>query len=527
MRFLGFDISRRGEPSAPEAQAPGLPVAARRQALMRGRAVSKRSFEAGTTDRLSKTWSTADLSDNMALRSKLRAMRGRSRTWSRDTEYGRKFLAMCQTNIVGSGGFALKVNCLNDAGKPDKADSARIKAAYARQAKRGQFDVTGKLSERLFDTLAVRMVARDGEALIRLVEGRDRGNHGCQLQLLPGHLLDEEHNRDLPGGARIRMGVEFDAFMKPVAYHLRQVPQAGDMHGVTSQRYIRVPASEIIHLFLAEDAEQWRGVPWAYAALRGAWQLDKFDEAALVAANVGASKMGFFRQIDPEAGPPMGAAEGDGEEGVGPEGPEFITSAEPGEFSVIPDGYQFENFNPDYPNGVYEPFSKSVQRRMSAGLLVSYHGLTGDLREVNFSSIRQGTLDEREIWMLLQSWYIETVKEPVFTWWLGHAMVRDAELSRLPPSKFDKFNRPEFTGRRWGWVDPKADVQANRESVALRTKSRAQIIREGGGDPDTVWAELEEEEARGMTPPQAPGAAKEAKDDDDGDDEAAAEAEDK
>lgn len=514
MRIFGFDISRRGEPShAGEPIPAGLPVAVRRQALMRGRGTVKRSFEAGTTDRLSKTWSTADLSDNMALRSKLRSMRGRSRTWARDTEYGRKFLALCQTNIVGSAGFSLKVDCRNDAGKPDKADSARIKAGYSRFGKRGQFDVTGKLSERLFDTLAVRMVARDGEALIRLVSGRDRGIHGCQLQLLPAHLLDEEHNRDLPNGARIRMGVEFDAFMKPVAYHLRQMPQSGDMHGATSQKYIVVPAAEIIHLFLSDDAEQWRGVPWAYAALRGAWQLDKFDEAALVAANVGASKMGFFRQIDPEAGPPMGSSDGD-EDDAGAEGPEFITSAEPGEFAVIPDGYQLENFSPEYPNGVYEPFSKSVARRLAMGLLVSYHGLTGDLREVNFSSIRQGTLDEREIWMLLQSWYIESVKEPVFSWWLGHAMMRDTDLSRLPQSKFDKFNAPQFTGRRWGWVDPKADVQANRESVGLGTKSRAQIIRDAGDDPETVWAELEEEKKRGFKPPQAPGAAPAADPDD-------------
>lgn len=520
MRFLGFDISRRGEPVAvAESQPVGVPVSQRRQALMRGRAFpAQRSFEAGTTDRLSKTWSTADLSDNQALRTKLRTMRGRSRTWSRDTEYGRKFLAMCQTNIVGSAGFALKVDCRNDAGKLDKADSARIKAGYLRWTKRGQYDVTGKLSERQFDALAIRMCARDGEVLIRQVEGRDRGIHGCQLQILPAHLLDEDHNRDLAGGYRIRMGVEFDPFMKPVAYHLRQMPQAGDMNGSTIQKYIRVPAAEIIHLFVAEDAEQWRGVPWAYAALRGAWQLDKFDEAALVAANVGASKMGFFRQIDPEAGPPMGAAEGDGEDGAGPEGPEFITSAEPGEFAVIPDGYQLEDFSPEYPNGVYEPFSKSVARRMSMGLLVSYHGLTGDLREVNFSSIRQGTLDEREIWMLLQSWYIESVKDAVFGWWLGHAMLRDADLSRLPQTKFDKFNAPLFGGRRWGWVDPKADVQADRESVALRTKSRAQIIRERGGDPDVVWAELDEEEARGMRAPNAPGAAPEAADDDAEDD---------
>jgi capsid protein len=98
-------------------------------------------------------------------------------------------------------------------------------------------------------------------------------------------------------------------------------------------------------------------------------------------------------------------------------------------------------------------------------------------------------------------------------------MLRDADLSRLPQTKFDKFNAPLFGGRRWGWVDPKADVQADRESVALRTKSRAQIIRERGGDPDVVWAELDEEEARGMRPPSAPGAAPPAADDTADDDE--------
>lgn len=491
MRILGFEIRRAAREESGRGKRPGMFRMALRAA----------GFQAGTTDRLTGTWSASDQSDNMAVRSKLRAMRARSRDFGRNNEYGRKFLALVETNIVGHVGFTLKVDCRDRAGNLDKADSKRIWNAYQRWVKVGQFDVTRRLSENMFDRLAIRMTARDGECLIRLVEGRDRGVHGCQLQLLPGHLLDEEHNEDLGGGRRIRMGVEYDAFMAPVAYHLRVLPPNADMHGVTSRVYQRVPAEEIIHVFVPIDAEQWRGVPWAFAALRGAWQLDRFDEAALVAANVGASKMGFFQQKDPEAGPPLGNADEESE-ATG----DFPDKAEPGTFDIIPDGYEFKDFNPEFPNAVYEPFHKEVARRMATGLGASYHQLTGDLRDVNYSSIRQGELTEREAWKVIQSWYIELVKVRVFAWWLARAMLRDAELKALPAAQYDKFNAPVFTGRRWDWVDPKSDVVAEREAVALGIRSRQQIIRDRGGDPDQVFAELAEEARQGMAVSR-PGAA--------------------
>jgi lambda family phage portal protein len=279
-----------------------------------------------------------------------------------------------------------------------------------------------------------------------------------------------------------------------------------DLHGSSSRRYERIPANEIIHVFVAEDAEQWRGAPWAYAALRRARQLDQFEEAALVAANVGAAKMGFLQQTDPEAGP---ISDGDGTETGGVT--DFVQSAEPGAFEKLPDGYTLKEWDPNYPSDNFDPFVKSVMRSMATGLLVSYHGVSGDLTEVNFSSIRAGTLDEREFWKTVQNFIVDTVKVPVFEWWLARALVWDPDLRGLPPAKFDKFNRPVFFGRRWEWVDPKSDVAADREAVALGIKSRAQIISERGRDPADVWAELEAEEARGLKTPARSSAAPPAK----------------
>lgn len=492
MRIFGFEIGRA------RADTPAVGAAGPRVRMMHalGHGHGARGFEAAKTDRLVAKFTKADETVNMALLNGLRLMRARSRSLARDNEYAKHFFRLVRINVVGHTGFTLKVNCLDDRGQRDDLDSARVARAYGRWAKPGVFEVTGKMSEPVFDALAVNMIARDGEVLLRFVEGTDRGIHGVQLQLLAGHLLDEEHNVDLANGYRIRMGIEFDPFMKPVAYHLRVQTGTADMYGSGTRRYERVPASEMLHLFMPEEVEQWRGIPWLHAGARDAYQLDTFDEAALVAAGVGASKMGFFKR-DPDAAEvgdaPMGAPDGAGD---------FITEATPGEFSILPDGYSFEEWNPSYPSENYGPFTKTVQRRMAVGWGVSAHSLTGDLTDVNFSSIRSGTLDEREVWKFVQGWYAAICKKNVFEFWLSRAMLRDPELIGLPYAKFDKFNAPDFHGRRWDWVDPNSDMKANLSAVALGIESRAQLIRERGRDPEIVWSELATEEARGFTTPQ-------------------------
>jgi len=514
MKILGLEIGRsdKAHPGDGAELAPSTPPFMKLPRHVMSRKSLSRSYEVGQTDRLVQSWTRTDLTVNQSLYKDLRLMRARSRDFFRNNEFGRKLSSLIRTNVVGPSGFTLKVDCRRSDGTPELEYSKRVRAAYLRWCKIGQYDVTGRLSENQLDALLMTMIARDGEVLVRKVEGSDRGIHNCQLQVLSGHVLDEELNRELPNGHRIRMGVEFDVWMKPAAYWIRRETKTGDIHGHWTQRYDRVPAEEIHHLFIAEEIDQWRGVPWAYAALRRSRMLDQYDEASLVAANVGAAKMGFFQQKDPEAGAPI-RSDDDSADGIGEE-QDFISEAAPGQFDVIPDGYELTEWNPDYPHANYDPFVKAIARTIATGCLVSYHGLTGDLTQVNFSSIRSGTLDEREMWKQMQGWYIETFKVTVFEWWLSRAMLFDADLRRLPYSQFDKFNAPVFFGRRWDWVDPAKDVAADREAVALGIKSRAQIIRERGRDPDEVWAELDDEGERGFSTPQG-GAAPPRNDDDD------------
>ena len=229
MKILGFEFGRV-TPDDDVELTPELPPFARLPRHMMARQGLSRSFEVGRQDRLTSSWTTNDQNVNQSLYRHLRVMRARSRDFFRNNEFGRKFGSLVRSNIVGPAGFTLKVDARRPDGSRDVQDSDRLQAAYRRWAKMGQYDVTGQLSENLFDALAILMVARDGEVLIRKVEGSDRGIHGCQLQLLPGHVLDEELNRELDNGHRIRMAVEFDGFMKPVAYWVRKETSAASWY---------------------------------------------------------------------------------------------------------------------------------------------------------------------------------------------------------------------------------------------------------------------------------------------------------
>ncbi|MEY2656224.1 MAG: hypothetical protein RLZZ524_3252 [Pseudomonadota bacterium] len=247
-----------------------------------------------------------------------------------------------------------------------------------------------------------------------------------------------------------------------------------------SRETIRIPAEQIIHLYLPQYAEQLRGVPWMFAAILQLHQLGAFTEAAIIAARVGASKMGFYQQKGGGDLMPEGSS-------VDASG-NFIQSAEPGEFGVIPDGYEFKDWSPNYPDAMTGPFLKSMLRGVASSLGVSYHSLANDLEAVNFSSARAGLLEEREMWMMLQAWLVEHLHLPVYERWLKNSLLR----RKMPfgIDRMEKYLDVYFQPRRWQWVDPLKDVNANIEAIKWGLKSRTAVIAEAGGDIEDVFDQL-------------------------------------
>lgn len=457
---------------------------------------SKRAYEAAKMDRLTANWPAWSQSMDWDLRIGLNALRSRSRYLTQNNEYGKKFLQMCSTHVVGPNGFQLRVRVMDTDAKGkktlDRAASDAIRDAFLEWGKKGNCDVTGQYS--FFDVcnLYIRCVARDGESLVRKVYGKAAGPYGFQLQVLDVERLDVMLNDTLTNGNIVKMGVETTEYGKPVAYHIR-TKHPGDNLFTTVQgsTYQRVAAGDMYHHFVADRPEQNRGVPWMHAAMTKIQNLGGYEESAIVAARTGASKMGFFKTPDGNAEPLSTDQQDDGK---------FMTDAEPGVFDVLPEGYDFVPFDPDYPHAMFDAFVKACLRGIASGLGVSYNTLSNDLEGVNFSSIRTGVLEERDNWMVIQNWMIENFLSDVFTTWLKYALLSGSIAlpngSVLPNAKFDKFNAAVWQGRRWQWVDPLKDVEANVLAINNGLRSRSDSISDQGKDIDDVFAQLSEEQKK-------------------------------
>jgi len=156
-------------------------------------------------------------------------------------------------------------------------------------------------------------------------------------------------------------------------------------------------------------------------------------------------------------------------------------------------------------------------RGLAAGLGVAAHNLTGDMTDVNYSSARIAELAEREVWMTLQDWFIESFALPVYEEWLGLAMLHgaitfDGSGKALPFDKLQKFlNASRFQGRRWAWVDPSKEADANQKNLDQQLTSRTRLAAEQGDEFEDILDELAQEQAMisraGLQPaPKAPAA---------------------
>ena len=214
--------------------------------------------------------------------------------------------------------------------------------------------------------------------------------------------------------------------------------------------------------------------------------LGEYRKAALVAARIGASKMGFYTT-------PSGSEYvGDAEDEQG----NLIQEVEAGVFEELPSGYDFKTFDADYPHQQFESFIKSSMRDIAAGLLVSYNDFSDDMETVNFSSLRGSVIEARETWKLLQNFFTDEALRPLFEKWLiqeiasGELKVRGKPLLM---SNFDRYNKAKFIPRRWQWVDPLKDANASKVEVEAGFRSLSEIIREKGREPEEVFAEMQRE----------------------------------
>lgn len=445
-----------------------------------------RSFSGTERTRFNRDFLMEAIRTNEDIRRNLLNLRNRSRELAKNNGDYRKFLRMCERNIVGPNGIQLQMSVRFRNGESDKAANRWITDRWREFCMKGNCTANRRQSMRRLMKNIVRCWRIDGEVFLRRLP--NFGNrHRYAFQLLDPAACPETLNQTLPNGNRIVMGVELDPWDAPVAYYFYSRSNIDSTMGqyydpiyaptqrIGGEAYVRLPVDEVNHFFDDELVGQVRGFPFGQAAMQEIYLLNSYVYAELVAADAASRKLG--KLVNKKLPAQYGGRNADG---TAKELPVQTVTNEAGSMDLLTGDWDILMYDPQHPAANFPPFVKAMNRKVANGLDVAYNGFANDLESVNFSSMRGGVLEERDAWMDQQQAVIEDILELEFPLWLRVQLLLPD--SPYEPFAFDRLNAAQWLPRRWSWVDPERDAQSKLSQIALGATTPQDIAAELGNN---------------------------------------------
>lgn len=460
------------------------PKAAMKRAVAReaARMLDYRFYDAGRNSRATYGWVAGSTSANAEIYAAIVLLRNRARDLVRNNPHASKALRVLTNNIVRTGIVA-------QARTGDEALNKKINDLWKRFVDEADFgsqiDLYG------LQRVSVRSMLEGGEMLCRLRVNPNTKGVPLRLQCLEGDFLDHRKNEGLETGP-IHQGVQFDKDGQRVGYWLfREHP--GDAPFAIPQSYKSdlIPASTVLHLYDIQRLGQIRGVSWFAPGMIKARELDTYEEAELVRKRIEACVAAMVIGADDES-----------ENGITT--PADISGAAPPAAGTGPrvtdaSGNTLEQFEPGliaYARGAkdikftqpsvvreYADYKRAQLRTLSAAWDLTYELMSGDLSQVNFSSIRVGLNEfKHTVQALQQLTIIPMWLQPVWNRFFDFGQAAGLIPANCPRGV-------DWTAPKFESVNPVQDAQADVVQVRALLKSPQEAIRERGYDPDEVLAD--------------------------------------
>lgn len=432
---------------------------------------TQRMYAGAAMNRLTGDYVALNTSADSEIIASLRVLRGRSRELIRDNEYAKATVRIIKNNVIGSG-VGMQAQVKSASGSLVTKINDQVEEVWEDWCDKDTCDPAGKLCFADMERMALGSLVENGEVLIRKVRlPFGKGLIPYALELIEAdRLVDQWSVARANNGNIIRMGVEQNAWGRPVAYWLYPThPGDYQFSSFVESALMRVPAEEIIHLFIPERIGQTRGVPWFHVTMKRLRNMQGYEEAEIIAARASASIVGIIES--PEGLVPDNDELLDGETRQEPE-----LNMTPGTFQQLAPGEKFNGFNPSRPNAGMDPFMRFMLRAFATGVGVSYESVSRDYSRSNYSSSRLALLDDRDLWRVLQGWFIRNFRKEVHREWIDAAVLA-GEL-KIPDyyTKPKKYWSVRFKPRGWSWIDPTKEVNAYKAAVRAGFMTVSDVI---------------------------------------------------
>lgn len=434
-------------------------------------ATVERHYEAAGGGRRTTGWRRYGSDANAAAWAALPALRELSRDLRRNNGWARRGVQAITNNTIGWG-----IRAKAKAENPELAK--RALTIWDGWADTSGCDFAGRMPFAGVQKLVMQTVVEAGEALVLFVpaEAADGLTIPLRLRVLEPDHLDTSRDGTTRDGTTLVQGVEFDALGRRVAYYLFPThPGATRVQGKFES--VRVPASEVLHIFNVDRPGQVRGVPWLAAAIAKLNDFDDYEDAVLMQQKVAACFGAFVHDVD-GASTPLGQEDATDER---------LEELSPGQIQYLPPGRDITFATPPAVSD-HGSFTATNLRRVAAALGVTYEDMTGDYSQVNFSSARMARLAH---WANVHDWRWNMVIPQLCDGVWRRAMGLMGILEGWPEQPGVEWSPPPMP-----MLEPDKEGMAYSRLVRNGLMSLPAAIRERGEDPEAVLQEIAEANAR-------------------------------
>ncbi len=436
-----------------------------------------RAYDAGKVGRRTEGWRAPSTSANAEIGPANTRIRARVHDLVRNNPYAAQAVRKMSAKAIGSG-IVPRLRASGDEVERKQAAADYWRAFVDNCDPEGRLDFYGQ------QELAMRTVFESGEALVRLIPRPSswKLRVPLQIQVLEPDYLDGSRTESLANGGAIIQGVEYDADGRRVAYWLFD-EHPGDALMSFARRGFqsrRTPASEILHIFRPLRPGQVRGVSMFTPSVMRLRDTDDYADAELMRKKIAACFVAFVKRT---AGPAASTLAGKNQTTESSTTGKRLEALRPGLINYMEAGDDVTFGKPPESEG-YVEYMRFELHAIAAGIGVTYEQLTGDLSQVNYSSIRAGLVD---FWDVLDQWQffvaIPQLCQPI---WNRVGQLQAAMGRRNAADSFDAIWTPPV--RRW--VDPAKEIDAKRKEIRSGLVTLPDAIAERGYDPADVLAEI-------------------------------------
>jgi len=355
-------------------------------------------------------------------------------------------------------------------------------------------DVRGKLDFYAIQWAVALTVPRDGEAIVRFRDRRKedmRSGVPLQLQLMEADHLPLDETK-LNGNNRVTSGVEQDPIERVVAYWLLDYHPKDQWlgHG-NSALPKRVPAHDIMHVYMPDRFTGTRGYPWGASALNTSESLRTYEIAELERKKGQANFIGVLKK-------PRLQAEDNGEIGDDEEEVEAptIDPMEPNTILVAPDDYDFKLEQPTATDSNYAPYRRENLSALAVSMGLAVECVTLNFQYLNDRQVRSAMLEmQRYIESLQYHMMVAQLCDPVWRRFLSAVLA--VGLWELPEGvDFEDMAEVEWMPPARGHVHPVQEIEAFAKAVTNGFTSRKRVAAQFGEDVEDIDAENEADQKR-------------------------------